>query len=290
MKNFTNLLSYWFLRCLCFLLMLAPLRFTYLLARIIGSLAFHVFRFRRTVVLGNLEIALGSDMSRAQLERIGAESYRQTAMSFLELLIAPKLKEQIQSILEPEQKAVFINLLLQGHGLVAVSGHLGNWELQGAAVATIMDKPLTVAAAQQSNPHINRFITRRRNTMGMQVAGSKEAMKMLIRALKNKWTVGLVADQRAGRDAVHVDFFGLTAATQPGPAKLALKFRAPMLVATAIRTGPGRFKVLLQQVEIKEDDTVETLTQRHVKILESFIRRYPEQYFWLHRRWKKKLK
>ena len=171
---------------------------------------------------------------------------------------------------------------------MVVSGHLGNWELLGAAIATVMDEPFTVAAVLQSNPYINRFITRRRNNMGMQVAGTKESMKLLLRALRSGQAIGLVADQSGGRDAVFVDFFGRTAATQPGPAKLALKFKSPMLVATAIRTGPGQFKALVQQVEIKDDDTVESLTQRHVKILESFIRQYPEQYFWLHRRWKRK--
>ncbi len=111
-------------------------------------------------------------------------------------------------------------------------------------------------------------------------------MKLLLRALKNKQAIGLVADQNAGMDAVFVDFFGKIAATHPGPAQLALKFGAPMVVGAAIRTAPAQFKILAQQVEIKADDTVESLTQRHVKILESFIRQYPEQYFWLHRRWK----
>ena len=83
-----------------------------------------------------------------------------------------------------------------------------------------------------------------------------------------------------------MDFFGKIAATQPGPAQLALKFGAPLLVGAAIRTGPGKFKILAQQVAIKDDDTVQSPTQRHVKILEEFIRQYPEQYFWLHRRWK----
>ena len=67
---------------------------------------------------------------------------------------------------------------------------------------------------------------------------------------------------------------------------LALKFGAPMVVGAAIRIGPGQFKILSQMVEIMEGDTIETLTQRHVKILESFIRQYPEQYFWLHRKFK----
>jgi len=236
--------------------------------------------------MDNLHIAFGREMDDKKLAEIRDESYRQIAMSFMELLIAPKLQGRIKDILEPDHFAMIQRLLHQGKGLITISGHLGNWELQGAAAATAMEEPFTVAAVQQSNPYIDHFITQRRNDMGMQVAGTKAAMKLLLRALKKRQAIGLVADQNAGRDAVFVDFFGKVAATQPGPAQLALKFKAPLLVGAAIRTGPGQFKVLAQQVEVKEDDTVETLTQRHVKVLEDFIRQYPEQYFWLHRRWK----
>jgi KDO2-lipid IV(A) lauroyltransferase len=236
--------------------------------------------------MDNLRIAFGKELDNTKLAEIAAESYRQIAMSFMELLIAPKLYNQIQNILEPKHFSLIQRLLQQGKGLITISGHLGNWELQGAAAATAITGPFTVAAVKQSNPHIDRFITQRRNDMGMQVAGTKAAMKLLLKALRSKQAIGLVADQNAGRDAVFVDFFGKVAATQPGPAQLALKFGAPLIIGAAIRMGPGRFKILSQQVEIKENDTVETLTQRHVKILEDFIRQYPEQYFWLHRRWK----
>jgi KDO2-lipid IV(A) lauroyltransferase len=236
--------------------------------------------------MDNLRIAFGSEKEETELKKIAAESYRQIAMSFIELLIAPKLQKQIHQIMTPKDFRLIQRLLQQGKGLIAISGHLGNWELQGAAAATAMNEPFTVAAVQQSNPYINRFITRRRNEMGMQVAGTKEAMKLLLKALKNKQAVGLAADQNAGHTAVFVDFFGKVAATQPGPAQLALKYKAPMLFGAAIRTGPGQFKMLARQVEIQEEDTLETLTQRHVKILEDFIRQYPEQYFWMHRRWK----
>lgn len=286
MKNIIHLLSYIVLRISCFILTILPLSFSYSLARILGNFINHILHYRREVVMANLQIAFGSEMTEAQLEKIAAESYRQIAMSFIELLIAPKLQDQIQNILESKHISLLQRLLQQGKGLITVSGHLGNWELQGAAAATAMNEPFTVAAVQQSNPYIDRFITQRRNGMGMEVAGTKAAMKLLLRALKNRQAIGLVADQNAGRDAVFVDFFGKVAATQPGPAQLAMKFGAPMIVGAAIRIGPGRFKVLAQLVEIKEDDTVETLTQRHVKILEDFIRQYPEQYFWLHRRWK----
>ena len=286
MKNLVHFLSYLIVWGTCTVLTLLPLSFSYFLARGIGNFAFHILRYRRQVVMENLQVAFGREMEKSRLEEIAAESYRQMAMSFIELMIVPKLQKQIRTILEPEHFSLIQRLLQQGNGLITVSGHLGNWELQGAAAATAMSEPFTVAAAQQSNPYINRFITQRRNAMGLEVAGTKEAMKLLLKALRNRQAVGLVADQNAGLSAVFVDFFGKTAAAHPGPAQLALKFGAPMLVGAAIRTGPGQFKVLARQVEIKEDDTVETLTQRHVKILESFIRQYPEQYFWLHRRWK----
>ena len=286
MKRFFHLLSYIAIRLTSAILSFLPLNFSYSLARGVGNVAFRVLRYRRQVVMDNLHIAFGREMDDTRLAEIGAESYRQIAMTFYELLISPKLLDRIQNILEPQHSALIQRLLQEGKGLVTVSGHLGNWELQGAAAASAMTEPFTVTAVQQSNPYIDRFITRRRNQMGMQVAGSKAAMKLLLRSLKNKQAIGLVADQNAGMDAVFVDFFGKIAATHPGPAQLALKFGAPMVVGAAIRIGPGKFKILAQQVEIKEDDTVESLTQRHVKILEGFIRQYPEQYFWLHRRWK----
>jgi len=268
--------------------MLLPLEFSYSLARLLGNIAYHALRFRRQVVKDNLDIAFGPEWEERRLQKTAAESYRQIAMSFIELLIAPKLYNLIPHMLEPKHFSLIQRLLQQGRGLILVSGHLGNWELQGAAAATTMAAPLTVAAVQQSNPYIDRFVQQRRNELGMQVAGSRAAMRLLLKALKNKQAIGLVADQNAGRDAVFVDFFGKIAATHPGPAQLALKFKAPMVIGAAIRIGPGQFKILSQQVEINEDDTVATLTQRHVKILEGFIRQYPEQYFWLHRRWKRR--
>ena len=286
MKNLTHLLSYILLRIICFILIILPLNFSYFLARMVGNFAYTIVRYRRRVVLDNLRIAFGSEKEETELEKIAAESYRQIAMSFIELLIGPKLQKQIHQIMTPRESQLIQGLLQQGKGLITISGHLGSWELQGAAAASILSAPLTVAAVQQTNPYINRFITKRRTEMGMQVPGTKEAMKLLVKALRNKQAIGLVADQNAGYTAVYVKFFGKIAATQPGPAQLALKYKAPMLIGAAIRTGPGQFKILSQQVEIKENDTLETLTQRHVKILEDFIRQYPEQYFWMHRRWK----
>jgi KDO2-lipid IV(A) lauroyltransferase len=273
-----------------FIFAILPLSFTYSLAKGLGSFVYHVVGFRKQVVLDNLQIAFGNEKTNDEIAELARQTYQNIAMSFIELMVSAKLIDSVLQMIEVKHIEVVHRLLKKGHGLIMVSGHLGNWELQGAAAAAIIKAPVTVAATKQSNPYINRFITQQRNELGLQVAGSKGARKLLLRALKNHEPIGLVADQNAGRDAVFVNFFGKLAATQPGPAQLALKYKAPIVVGAAVRTEPGKFKILHQEVEILDDDTVESLTQRHVKILEGFIRQYPEQYFWLHRRWKRRPK
>ena len=287
MKKLSHFLQYAALRSVYFIFAVLPFNFTYSLARGLGSLVY-LIGFRKQIVHDNLQIAFGEEKTTAELIELARQTYQNIAMTFIELMIAPKLIDSVLQMIEVKHIEVIQRLLKKGGGLIMVSGHLGNWELQGAAAAAIINSTFTVAATRQSNPYIDRFITRRRNNLGMQVAGSKGARKLLLKALKNHEAIGLVADQNAGRDAVFVDFFGKPAATQPGPAQLALKYKAPILVGAAIRTGPGKFKILHQEVKVFDDDTVETLTQRHVKILEDFIRQYPEQYFWLHRRWKRR--
>ena len=288
MKKLSHLLQYAALRAVYFIFAILPLSFTYSLAKTLGSFVYSFIGFRKQVVLDNLHIAFGNEKPEAEIAELARQTYQNIAMSFIELMVSQKLINSALHMIEVKHIEVVHRLLKKGHGLILISGHLGNWELQGAAAAAIIKSPITVAATKQSNPYINRFITQRRNELGMQVAGSKGARRLLLRALKNHEAIALVADQNAGRDAVFVDFFGKLAATQPGPAQLALKYKAPMVVAAALRTGPGKFKILHLEVEILDDDTVESLTQRHVKILEGFIRQYPEQYFWLHRRWKRR--
>jgi KDO2-lipid IV(A) lauroyltransferase len=287
MQKFFQQISYLGLRLGCGFLMLLPLKSAYFLAGATGRLA-HLLGFRRRIVLENLRTAFGAEMDEKEIRKIAAHSYQQIVMTFLELVIAPKLRRRIKNMLEPEQVILLQQLLARGKGLVAITGHLGNWELQGAGFVAALQVPITVVARRQSNPSVDRYITERRNELCMEVVDLKASMKPLLQAMKNHDTVGLVADQRAGRNAVHVDFFGKTAATHPGPAQLVLKYGAPLVFMAAIRKGPGQFAILFREIPVRENDTVESLTRRHVKVLEEFISQYPEQYFWLHRRWKVK--
>ena len=286
--SFMSAIIYYLALPFIYLVSYLPFRVMYLFSDILYILVYKFFGYRKKVVTENLQKSF-PDKSATEIDKIRRDFYRYFCDLSLEsiktLSISPTtLKKHFRH----DDISRLERYFRDGQSVILVMGHLGNWELQGAAAAAIIKSPVTVAATKQSNPYINRFITQRRNELGMQVAGSKGARRLLLKALKNHEAIALVADQNAGRDAVFVDFFGKLAATQPGPAQLALKYKAPIIVAATIRTGPGKFKIIHQEVEIEDDDTVESLTQRHVKILEGFIRQYPEQYFWLHRRWKRR--
>ena len=124
-----NFSAYLLIRSAGTILTLMPLQFSYAFARLLGNFTCHVLRYRRKVVMDNLRTAFGSELTPAELERIGAESYRQTAMTFIELLIAPKLRKNVTEMLDQNDFSLVSRLLRQGNGLVTVSGHLGNWEL-----------------------------------------------------------------------------------------------------------------------------------------------------------------
>ena len=96
----------------------------------------------------------------------------------------------------------------------------------------------------------------------------------------------MISDQDAGGDGVFVDFFGRKASTPRGAAQLALKFNVPIVVVMTLRTGNGRYRGVFKEIAVDENDTVETVTRRYTAYIEDVIREHPEQYFWMHRRWK----
>ena len=105
---------------------------------------------------------------------------------------------------------------------------------------------------------------------------------VLINCANQFWNAG----KHAPAQALIMDFFGRKASTPRGAAQLALKFNVPIVVVMALRTGNGRYRGIFKEIEVNENDTVESVTQRYTAYIEDVIREYPEQYFWMHRRWK----
>lgn len=176
----------------------------------------------------------------------------------------------------------------RGRGAVLFTGHFGNWELAGAAL-TVRGVPLDVVAQRQSNRHLDALIRRAREAVGMRVIERGKAPRGALRALRSGRAVGFVADQDARRHGVFVPFFGRPASTHRGPALLALRASAPVFVVTAARV-PDGYEVTVEPVVVdrggETEQAIERLTAAATARLEAAVRRHPEQYLWLHRRWR----
>ncbi len=170
-------------------------------------------------------------------------------------------------------------------GAVIVTGHVGNWELCGAALVAA-GLPMDVIAARQRNLYFDRYITRRRADLGMTIIPREQARRRVVEVLRTGKSVGIVGDQDARDAGIFVDFFGRPAATARGPAVLARRARALMGTAFLTRLPGVRLRYRLEIEALDSRLGVNALTQACASRLEAKIREHPEQYFWMHRRWK----
>lgn len=178
-----------------------------------------------------------------------------------------------------------------GAGLVLLTGHHGNWEIGGAAIAA-RDVPLDVVGKGMSNRGFQADLFAARERLGMQVIEMGDAAKEALRSLGQGRVVALLGDQNAHGGGIFLPFFGRPASTFRGPALFAARTGAPVWVAFAVRdVGPAqRYTVTFRPLpfvstgQVEEDAT--TLMTEYGRVLEEAIRSAPEQYFWQHRRWK----
>lgn len=288
-RNLRHRAEYFCVRLLSVVLTPLPDRFVYAVTRGLAWFAWNCMKIRRDVTMNNLRMALGREYSEAELNRMGLNAYFHIGMTFIEMLLVPKLKDRIADMVDTSDIKIMQRNTGKKRGIIVVSCHCGSWEMNGASLAS-SGIPCTGVVARQSNPYVDAFITRNRESLGMTFFPLNASAKHLVAALKNNQAIGLISDQDAGRKGAFVDFFGHPASTPKGTAQLALKYKAPVVVAVTVRTSPGRYKSIFQEVDYDETDTVETLTQRYTTVMEKIIRQYPEQYLWMHRRWKSKEK
>ncbi len=262
-----------------------PFSVTYCVANVLGTLAFDVVPIRRKVTMNNLRLALGDTYTERELTGIARQAYRSIALTFLELLHIPVFIGRMDEIMDLSGIGIANRLIAKGRGLLVVSAHFGNWELCGESI-TLAGIPMNAVARSQTNPYVNRLINRYRKSFGINVIALGAPIKHIVRALHKGEAVGLISDQDARHRGIFVNFFGRRASTPVGAAQLALKYKAPIVLVMGLRLKPGKYKTLFEEIKVREDDTVESLTQRYTTAIENVIRQHPDQYFWMHKRWK----
>ncbi|KPL05081.1 MAG: hypothetical protein AMJ73_02605 [candidate division Zixibacteria bacterium SM1_73] len=283
--------EYWITYLLGTILRILPYGLALSFGSFLGFLAFDVFRVRRKVTLINLKNSLGGQKNIKELKKIGRSAYRNIGKSLVEYSLFPSLnKERISRMVEFEGTENFDEALRGGKGAIVVAGHFGSWELMGAATCQ-KGYPVDFLVGEQHNILVDNLMNDYRKSVGIGIIKMGAAAKGVIKALKNNRFVAMLSDQDAGNDGTIVDFFNRPASTPKGPAAFALRMNAPIILGFIIRGNSRRQKIIIEKPLFMEkgknkEDDIRNLTQAYTTVLEEYVRRYPDHWFWPHRRWK----
>ena len=270
---------------------LVPERFAVVVAVVLGAVAGSVLRIRRADVDRHLEWAF-PDWDRSRRDRVARASYlhlaREAVMIFRLGGWSPDRLLERTEVLGLEAVRAAVDDL---GGALLLTGHLGNWEVGGAAVAA-HGVPIDVVAKGMANPDFERELFGTRERLGMRVVEMGDAPRRVLRALRRGRVVAIVGDQNAHRNGVFVPFFGRLAASARGPGTFALRTDVPVFVGFGVRRPGWRqtYRVRLEPLTVERtgdfERDLEAFTAAYMAAVEDAARAHPEQYFWQHKRWK----
>jgi len=218
--------------------------------------------------------------------------YRNLGIVAAEFFDIPRLtKENIGELVEAEGLEHCLRALEKERGVLLFSAHFGNWELEAAAAALLI-KPAIVIYRTLDSAFLDHLVLRVRSATGNILLPKEHAMRAMLRSLKRNEILGILIDQNvACHEGIFVDYFGRPACTTDGLALLALHTEAPVLPAYMARRPDGRYRLVVgPEVGVirtgdREADILAN-TQRFTKVIEETVRQYPDQWLWVHQRWK----
>jgi len=248
---------------------------------------------RRDVALTNLQLCF-PEKKADELELILEKAYVNVATVFFEFLYFPKFtKENLHEVVEfPEDARHLIESAIErGRGLILISGHFSNWELVALAIGAFSPKQFSIIVHPFHNKAVDKFANRYRGLLGNSTVPMGNSIRASLSTLGENGIVALLADQSSAKESPAANFFGIDVPTFQGPSMFALRTRAAVQFGALVRKDNGTYRLHLHEIDYSDlqDDSeasVVELTQRHVRALEEFIRKYPENWLWFHRRFK----
>ena len=271
-----------------------PLGLAYWLGARLGDVLYLVLAERRRITLANLALAFAPDKTAAERRRLARTTFRHLGQHLVDFSHLSQLSPCTFATVCHVEGLEHIEALLQRRmGLLILSAHFGSWEL-APAVALRLTTPLHVIVRPLDNPALQRLAEAYRQHCGYRAIPRRAALRECLKVLRRGEIVAVLMDQSGlRRESVQVEFFGTTAYTSIGPALLALRTGCPVVSAFLIRVGQGRHRLVFsQEIPVRrtgnvQHDIIEN-TREFTRIIESYVRRYPEHWFWLHRRWKQR--
>lgn len=258
----------------------------------LGALGWFPLGIRRTVVERQVR-ACFPDLTPAARRSIARGAYVSLGRTTVETALLAELDGAgVAGLFRDGSGAdVVREALAEGRGAVLVSAHLGNWELGGAYLAA-RGIPLDAVFFPPANPAFDAYLVAARARIGMRVVTVAESARVVPRALREGRAVAILADQALWNvSAAPTVFFGRPAFTPRGPAVFALRTGTPMVFCASVRRADGWFDFLAERVPLGTGDgrgaDVDALAQVYTSLIERWVRRLPDQYFWHHKRWKR---
>jgi Kdo2-lipid IVA lauroyltransferase/acyltransferase len=288
-KRLSRFSLLWLIRLLRLLVRLLPYRIGVRTGALFGMIAYHLLQRERKRTIAHLSRGY-PDKSSDWIAGTARRCFKHLGMSLFEVLMMTP--GRALGITEFGGEENIRTALSRGKGVVVVTGHIGNWELMGHAAAA-RGYTMSVIAAPIEPASVNDIIVGLRSSLGVKtiLRSRSGAAKELIRVFKENRLLGILIDQDTDVEGAFVDFMGSPAWTPTAAASMALKFDAPVLIASIKRLSPLRHRVTVDLPDLIRTGDVDRdilmNTAMFTKKLEERIRECPEQWVWMHRRWRR---
>lgn len=288
MKNILEYILFLFFSFLCQAL---GVRLSRKFSNLIASFFFYVIPIRKDVVFDNLKHAF-PELSEKEITKIAYGSYKNFAITLVEILYLPRItKEQIKNVIKINNLELVERKEKEKNGVILLTAHFGNWEYFAISTGLNLNKNLSVVVKSQRNPYVNSWMNKFRTRLINEVVPLGISIRNVYQVLLNKGLIGLVADQRGPEESIKLDFFGRKTSVYTGPAILSLKMNSPIIYGVAVRQPDYSYHVNF--IEISREDLpndyeakVKALSERLLVHLEQSILEHPDQWLWMHKRWK----
>lgn len=260
-------------------------------ASVLTVIFYYLIPIRKQVTKENLKHAF-PDYSDKKIDQIAYNSYKSFLITFVEILYLPWLTlEQIKKIISFENIQLIKQLYDKQNGVILMSGHFGNWEYIATSGAANLNLKFSVVVKPQRNQFVDRWMNKARTKWNNEVVPLGLSIRNIYSVLANKGIIAMVADQRGPEESIKLEFFGRKTSVYTGPAVLSIKTNAPIVYSLAVRQKDYSYKAKVTEISREDlpedyDEKVKVLSERILRYLEDYIKEYPEQWLWMHRRWK----
>ncbi|MGF1581742.1 MAG: lysophospholipid acyltransferase family protein [Gemmataceae bacterium] len=264
-------------------------------AHVLAWIAYKVDKRHRLVAIENLEHAFPGQYTLTERDQMVRNVYRHFCTLLTEIVLIPRKfhvtnRQQHVTPVNPER---LVQGILSDRPLLLITCHFGNWELAGYFLG-LCGITIYSIARTLDNPYLDQFLRKFRQNTGQVMLAKKGDYDKINEVLASGSALATLGDQNAGRKGAFVDFFGRPASTHKAVALMAIEYNVPMMVSGTMKVGePCRYQIIcddwIDPEEYKNHpNPVEAITQRFTAAIERLAKQAPEQYFWLHNRWKEK--